>query len=312
MLGANIINQALVSYIATLIRCYRHWENCMPRSNRAAFTLVELLVVIAIIGVLVALLLPAVQAAREAARRTQCSNNLKQIGVSLHNHHDTLQHLPLGGDNGPTNCCAADANVIDRYSWTFHLLPYIEQDNLHEIGQTDRATLIKRPVAGYHCPSRRSVQLYGTNQVAKSDYAGCSGTGSNGAMVQSSKGAIGFRTITDGLSNTLIVAEARIHRGYIDNAAGSSGYWADNEDCYTNGWADDVIRNGNKTPAADLIRTDLAGSLVHAQFGSSHPGGMNGVLCDGSTRVIHYNVNGTLFRNLCSRNDGGIIAHGDL
>src|SRR6187549_2591400 len=92
----------------------------MRSRKSAAFTLVELLVVIAIIGILVALLLPAVQAAREAARRTQCINNLKQIGLACHNYHDTHRVLPFG--QGGTG---------DRYSAITLLLPFMEQTNLH-------------------------------------------------------------------------------------------------------------------------------------------------------------------------------------
>jgi len=282
----------------------------MPSSTRrAAFTLVELLVVIAIIGVLVALLLPAVQAARESARRTHCSNNLKQIGLSTHNHHDILKHLPVGGDNGPTECCRADTNVTKNYCWTYHLLPYMEQGNLHQIGQTNRAQLIREPVSGFYCPTRRAVDLYRSR--AKCDYAGCSGQGNDGAIVRTRTGEIGFQKITDGLSSTLLVGEARIHRSYME-AGTSAGYWADNEDCYTAGWADDNVRNGTKSPAADLTDATLAGSLVHNQFGSSHPAGMNGVFCDGSTHFIRSTLDATVFRTLCRRADGNAISKDDL
>jgi len=100
----------------------------MTRSKqRRAFTLVELLVVIAIIGILVALLLPAVQAAREAARRAQCSNNLKQMGLAAHNYHDTFRSFPPGAiTDGP--CCSAKSRV----NWAIALLPYMEQTSLYD------------------------------------------------------------------------------------------------------------------------------------------------------------------------------------
>jgi len=99
--------------------------------NRQAFTLVEHLVVIAIIGILVGLLLPAVQAAREAARRTQCTNNLKQIGLAMHNHHDTYPsgRFPPGGGND-TRPFGENASVIWGSSWTVYILPFMELDNI--------------------------------------------------------------------------------------------------------------------------------------------------------------------------------------
>src|SRR6267142_6033154 len=100
----------------------------LQRSRHAAFTLVELLVVIAIIGVLVALLLPAVQAAREAARRTQCSNNLKQLGLAAHNFNDTFSRLPPGG--GAQGGGGGLSASTDYGSWLVYLLPYVEQTNL--------------------------------------------------------------------------------------------------------------------------------------------------------------------------------------
>src|SRR5262245_61987884 len=134
---------------------------------RGAFTLVELLVVIAIIGVLVALLLPAVQAAREAARRTKCTNNLKQLALACHNHHDVFGTLPRNGSalaltqshgNG-TGCCGAGG---PRWSWIARTLPYVEQKNLFELANiptnnlnqnTQTLTAIPTDLPVLTCPS---------------------------------------------------------------------------------------------------------------------------------------------------------------
>lgn len=146
-----------------------HWEDSLMNLRRA-FTLVELLVVIAIIGVLVGLLLPAVQAAREAARRSECSNNLKQIGLAILNYENTYQHFPSHGwgyDWVPD----PDRGYGPKQpgSWIYNILPHMEQGNLTRIGAgvanlSDKksiiAQLIKTPIPGFYCPSRRApIQL---------------------------------------------------------------------------------------------------------------------------------------------------------
>ncbi|GIW81877.1 MAG: hypothetical protein KatS3mg105_3684 [Gemmatales bacterium] len=97
---------------------------------RKGFTLIELLVVIAIIGVLVGLLLPAVQKVREAANRIRCTNHLKQIGLAFHSYVDSLGTFPTGGMNGPTSCCSADTR--DRWTWAYQIMPYAELDNIYK------------------------------------------------------------------------------------------------------------------------------------------------------------------------------------
>lgn len=138
-----------------------------PRSM--GFTLVELLVVIAIIGVLVALLLPAIQAARESARRTQCANQLRQLAVSFHNHHDTHRFFPSGGwhyrwvgfpDQG--------FGKTQSGSWLYSLMPFMEQENLFSLGRGTTGTAqqeaarqrVQSPFEGMTCPSRRSANVY--------------------------------------------------------------------------------------------------------------------------------------------------------
>ena len=161
------------------------------------FTLVELLVVIAIIGILVALLLPAIQAAREAARRTQCTNQLRQLAIAFHNHHDTLGHLPSGGWGWPwLGYPDYGYGKNQPGGWMYNILPYIEQANLHDLGRgatgaaRAAATLqrVQTPFEGMTCPSRRRTNVYPFkndpslfamtdpfDECSKSDYAACAG-----------------------------------------------------------------------------------------------------------------------------------------
>jgi prepilin-type N-terminal cleavage/methylation domain-containing protein len=166
--------------------------------KRAGFTLVELLVVIAIIGVLVALLLPAVQAAREAARRTQCMNRLKQIGIAFQNHHDSQKYFPSGGW-GHTFVGDPDEGfgASQPGGWAYSALPYMEMANVHDIGKgvkvtngatnatkkTSNARMMQIPVPEFMCPSRgrnvvapsccspSNADWSSDMAVAKSDYA---------------------------------------------------------------------------------------------------------------------------------------------
>jgi prepilin-type N-terminal cleavage/methylation domain-containing protein len=276
-------------------------EKLVPR--RKGFTLVELLVVIAIIGILVALLLPAIQAAREASRRSKCLNNLKQVGVGFHNYHDTFRSFPFSGDNGPTEPNRADPGRTDRFSWPFHILPFMEQQAIYELGldAANDAQLRRSVVGTYYCPSRRRIALY--KNFAKCDYSLSRGSGNNGVAAYAVP-LVGFQDITDGTSNTLLAAEGRVHMAFIN----SGGCCSDNEDAYTNGRDDDVVRLGTRPPEPDARNTSVVpDGAVDGQFGSSHPGGVSAVLVDGSVRVVTYDVNATLFRYFSIRNDGEVI-----
>lgn len=275
--------------------------NCRQRFHRG-FTLIELLVVIAIIAVLVALLLPAVQQAREAARRTQCKNNLKQIGLAVHNYHDQHRVLPDGGnDDGsgwPCSACCS-ANNRGEWNWMYQIMPQIDQASLAAV--TTDSTVYVTPVTSYFCPTRRRPGIYGTS--AKSDYAGNAGDGMtnyNGAIIRRScKQSIDFASFNDGTSNTLLIGEKQTN---VKNFGGSGG---DNEPYVNSGWDQDEIRWGasGNNPQSDMDHPAEPPTYWSGRFGSSHTGAFNAVMVDGSVRSISYNVDYETFRRVCVRND---------
>jgi prepilin-type N-terminal cleavage/methylation domain-containing protein/prepilin-type processing-associated H-X9-DG protein len=188
------------------------FRSTVMRRRLSGFTLVELLVVIAIIGVLVALLLPAVQAAREAARRSSCSNNLKQIGIGLHNYHDTILSFPPGWIDSPT------ANS-EQWGWSALMLPYIEQGPLHDRLGVTRGTLEQRMAtdsANVYPATRTVLKVF----ICPSD-AGHNGglthndRSFNGGLGYTAAGFTGAANTIAGLSNYMGVAG---HRDYGTNA----------------------------------------------------------------------------------------------
>ncbi|MDA1017726.1 MAG: DUF1559 domain-containing protein [Planctomycetota bacterium] len=296
----------------------------IPKKTRHGFTLIELLVVIAIIAILVALLLPAVQQAREAARRSQCKNNLKQIGLAMHNHHEAHGLLPDGGENwwsGRTKTVTGAIEKAPRQTWCFlyQILPFMENANLYKEGND--AVLRRSPISAYACPSRRDLSSAGGR--AYNDYAGNAGTigiydangvrtggggglanwgdGKRGAVV--TRGKLGtdnyqevkFRDITDGTSNTIMVGE---------KAMGQDEYYtatcSDNEG-YTSGWDWDIVRWGDRTPRRDVL---VRPTNCETDFGSAHTSAAHFLLVDGSVRVVSYDIDLNVFRRACQRNDG--------
>jgi len=277
-------------------------QEIRPRCRARGFTLIELLVVIAIIAVLVALLLPAVQQAREAARRTQCKNQLKQLGLAFHNYHDIYRVLADGGnDSGsgwPCSACCS-ANNRGEWNWMYQILPQIEQASLMDVANNN--TVYATPVNLYFCPSRRRPAVYGSS--AKSDYAGNAGDGHtayNGAIIRRScKQSIDLAMFLDGTSNTLLIGEKQTN---VMNFGSSGG---DNEPWVNSGWDQDEVRWGGaaSTPQHDSQHPTEPPTFWSSRFGSSHDGAFNGVMVDGSVRSISYNVDAETFRRVCVRND---------
>jgi prepilin-type N-terminal cleavage/methylation domain-containing protein/prepilin-type processing-associated H-X9-DG protein len=305
------------------------FRSLRTRSNslksHQAFTLVELLVVIAIIGVLVALLLPAVQAARESARRTQCINHVKQWSLSIHNHHDTHNRLPYGATN--------DSHPLKRKTWVLNVWPYIEANNLADKGDptvpfynppyTIHNTLdglCGQALKMYYCPSDgkgNRKQNSGTYQRVRGNYVinwgnalydDVSATGS-AAMTKTNHGPflhedgdrakpglVGFKNITDGTSNTAMISEALMAivstdndwRGDIHN---DDGIFRFHTVITPNSTAPDLISSTSFfTPNNDPLMPVALGSPQRSAARSRHPAGVNLGMCDGSVRFITNNI----------------------
>lgn len=282
------------------------------RHVRAAFTLVELLVVIAIIGILVALLLPAIQAAREAARRTQCVNNLKQIGLGLQNYHDTFKTFPSG-----VLFWQPGGGANQMFGWSALILPQLEQSQLHDqMGVTRRTLrqllnsnadrpLVQSRLPVYRCPSDvtkdlptttpEPTQFYNTGPnncpdpyyAATSNYMGVvgiwdldepliNGPDNNGVLYPNSN--VDMADILDGTSNTFAVGER--------NFTCSAGAWVGTRNANGGG------NQGNRYVLGRVsIRPNAFWNAnCYEGFSSYHPGGTQFVMCDGAVRWISENI----------------------
>ncbi len=264
-----------------------------PFRTRPAFTLVELLVVIAIIGILIALLLPAIQAAREAARRSQCTNNLKQMALAMHNYHDSHDRLPP----------FAVTDRDNRWAWSALILPFVEQQSLYESLGVSTSFLMPRlddtsvpeeirdilrsSIPVYRCPSDTGSDTNPnfdnpTDAYGTSSYAMSLGVGRTARAMETKEGR--FNEIIDGLSNTFLIGEkalievpARLRsvgaiwvgRRKTGGCCGLTARWPPNTP-YDGDWP--CCGNDPGAKRANAI--------------SLHPGGLNFAFCDGSVRFI--------------------------
>ena len=319
---------------------FEHWRSAellrvqrRKKTRRArAFTLVELLVVIAIIGILVALLLPAVQAVREAARRISCQNNLKQIGLALHNYHDTHRGLPPARLANPW-----------QHTWAPILLPFVEHENLHDIyqwtahwNQPAKQPAVATSLAVLVCPStpdrdRRDTVAAGI-ETAPTDYAPVSGV----APIVRTAGLIpptadlsgvivaGRSTrladIRDGTSHTLMFAEdaGRPHfwtskgRGPENNFPGAGNLAVTGGRVAGAGWAD--TSNGIPLHSFTYDGLHAPGPCAlnctnNNEAFSFHPAGVSAVFADGGVRMLAQEIGVPVYAALITKMGGEVVEH---
>ncbi|MEX1229724.1 MAG: DUF1559 domain-containing protein [Planctomycetaceae bacterium] len=286
-----------------------------PVTGRRGFTLIELLVTIAIISVLISLLLPAVQQAREAARKTQCKSSIRQITLALHNYHETFKIFPSGQyfcQSGTD--CSSSAYYAPGWGWSVSILPYVEQAAIYNrinfsLSMADpyHAPVLATPIVLFHCPSdatrNDSVPPSGfigwAERIATSNYVGNGGSFgfsfnvpwiekneqiTNGVMGRDS--ARRFHEISDGLSNTFLIGESIHYNFYWDPTLYGNYTPGVQKACCTL----TLVRQGNWSMNPGF------GASMTAQresFASLHEGGAHFGLCDGSVRFVSENIDHT-------------------
>ncbi len=302
-----------------LLNAWRKKVTTNGMTSRRAFTLIELLVVIAIIGILIALLLPAVQKVREAANRAKCTNNLRQLGLALMNYENTHGTFPPSRVSGPA------------HSWTPVGLPYIEENNLKNLYKMDKSwnhpdnyTIISHNIGLFMCPSVPPGRVnplspkaamgfgdYGSVNEVKPDFYSVNNVpapSDRNGILQKDK-AIRISQVTDGTSNTIMVGED----------AGRPTLWqvGKNQGIATDdgwGWADPDcgFSLSGATPDGKKIGGPCVVNCTNdSEFYSFHSNGMNVCMGDGSARFIQQLIKKELLAGLCTRGGGETVSGSD-
>lgn len=319
-------------------------NSSLRKRTKSAFTLIELLVVIAIIAILIALLLPAVQQAREAARRSSCKNNLKQVGLALHNYHDVHSVFPPGYLRRDYSYSTFAG---PGWGWGSMILPQIEESGRYNQLQIDQQDLTGAPaivaltqkrIEIFRCPSMPGGTL---NEKLKSDpsdeghsissykgifgdlntqynysgddcslYQGSCISGGNGIFSPNS--SVKFRDITDGSANTLMIGEVPYGLNGTVNSSGTpidyrGSVWVgiDPEGSRSNVAVIQTFRG--ETASGSASSTYRINGTNSNSFGSHHVGGAHFLMCDGSVHFLSENINSGTINYLAARNDGNVL-----
>ena len=306
----------------------------VARRRVRGFTLIELLVVIAIIAVLIALLLPAVQQAREAARRTQCKNNLKNIGLALHNYHDSARVFPYAWGSNEELWSAMilpymdQASLYNTLSWTY---PGADQPaNIlacQQVMQIYRCPTMSQPIrADYNGIIGRVPASYRVvaDSLASSDDTSTRPAGYNTAIYPSLEkfplsgimygdSSTSMRDVMDGTSNTLMVGESYTDINYTKDGQGMD-YWT----CFApqiDNWRPGTLTGTEYSEAAGstVVRINsrlnpaISGVLMEMSFGSYHIGGAHFTMGDGSVRFLSENMDLQLYQSLATIRGGEVV-----
>ncbi|WP_417385490.1 DUF1559 domain-containing protein [Gimesia sp.] len=302
-------------------------------TRKRGFTLIELLVVIAIIAILIALLLPAVQQAREAARRSTCKNNLKQIGLALHNYHDNFNMFPPG-DVRRTYGSGVQSWTTSQLGWIPRILPFLDQSVIynkinwemeHGVSAAPNNSIRAEKIPAVRCPSDSSRQP--SSSYGPTNYLACRG---NNTTTTSNKGTSMFwnnsdvriRDVEDGTTNTMMVSETFASAefcteqpsggvcpatctSYNSGKTGSQqGYSWMYASLYEAAYYGTVYTPNHKQPDCGASSSSQA---AHLAARSKHTGGAHVLLGDGSVRFAGDNIDTTIWRNLGNPADGNVL-----